>query len=153
MGLYLRHVLPYSDGAVYLVDGDGHVIASNGAAASTSPPPHTRAAGHGQVTDASGRRVQFSTVAVGGTPWRLVLTVPPSTLFQTVGTTARVLAWVYLAAFAADADEGGEVRRDTVFAKIRYGLASDAHELRYQLLSVASLEGSMAGQSGEQART
>jgi diguanylate cyclase (GGDEF)-like protein len=104
MGLYLRHALPYRDGGVYLVDDSGKVIASNkssGDIFAAPPAAVSTRPGTGRVTDTSGTRLVYSTAAVAGTPWRLVITVPAATLFQPISAAARVLAWVLLIAFAS----------------------------------------------------
>lgn len=110
MGIYLHHILPYSDGAVYLVDRADQVITSSlnqtGSLASLAPSvARAVATGRpvGSFTAGAGVDSTFAVAPVDGTPWRLVMAVPTGTLLEPITPASRILPWVLLAAFAAAA--------------------------------------------------
>ncbi|HLI25281.1 MAG TPA: diguanylate cyclase, partial [Acidimicrobiales bacterium] len=107
MGLYLQHVLPYADGATFLVDGSDQVIASStrqaGPLASIDGPlarAVTNTRSFGYYRPAAGGDAVYATARIAGTPWKLVLSVPSATLFAPISETARLLPWLLLVAFA-----------------------------------------------------
>jgi diguanylate cyclase (GGDEF)-like protein len=105
MGIYLHHVLPYTDSVVYLVDQAGTVIVassdSTGTLSETNPDLADAIARSDSGNYRSGNAdLQFAVAPVGGTPWRLVMAVPESTLFHPISEADRTLPWVFLGAFA-----------------------------------------------------
>ncbi len=106
MGLYMHHVLPYVDSAVYLVDATGKIIVGSTKATGSLAqvdPALSRSLAHGDsgiYKPKSGVPTQFAVAPVTGTPWRLVLVVSRSTLFLPISASSRVLPWAFLSAFA-----------------------------------------------------
>ncbi len=106
MGIYMHHVLPYPDGIVYMIDQNDTVVAASttatGALAKTDSPLAHAIAGQfeGTYRPSTGGSRRFAVSEVRDTPWRIVQTVPTSTLFRSISTSDRVLPWLFLAAFA-----------------------------------------------------
>ena len=108
LGSFLKDAIPIVHAGVYLVDPTGTVIASNGAKqmkpttlASIAPglAVATRRAHDGSYEAGSTER-RFAGRAIAGTPWRLVVAAPSSSLFQSLRGASRWLPWVALVAFA-----------------------------------------------------
>jgi len=107
MGIYLHHMLPYRDGAAYLVDAHGWVIASSSehsAPLAALVPPLATALGRsvavGDYVSSHGVTRAYAVVSVASTPWRLVVTVPQTELYQPISLLSTLLPWLFLGAFA-----------------------------------------------------
>lgn len=100
---YLKSVLATRGSRVFLVDGNGTVVASNAELQSgkLKSADAALAAYRGQGAASSGTtRDHFATTRpVDGTPWHVVMAIPEKTLFQTVSGAQRWLPWVAWVAF------------------------------------------------------
>ncbi|HYN94297.1 MAG TPA: ATP-binding protein [Pilimelia sp.] len=87
LGSYLEHTMPLASSRMYLLDPDGKIVAADGATVSTLTEANPA------LADALSRRPNaqyrhgdhdwfYASQDVPGTPWRLVATVPLSTLFE-----------------------------------------------------------------------
>ncbi|HEY3831262.1 MAG TPA: sensor domain-containing diguanylate cyclase [Acidimicrobiia bacterium] len=133
LGLYLHHVLPYANGGVFLVDGTGLAIASNQTDANGVATPPSRVmtqSSNGTFDDAHDQKVVYSTIAVPETPWRLVLTVPASTLYTPISARSRFLPWLLFIGFALAS--GGLMFE---FVRYREGRAAARVDARTDLLT------------------
>ncbi|HEY1738068.1 MAG TPA: sensor domain-containing diguanylate cyclase [Acidimicrobiia bacterium] len=133
LGLYLRHVLPYANGGVFLVDNTGLVIASNRSHTTHVATPPSRVvtqSSNGVFDDAQGDKVVYATIAVPETPWRLVLTVPASTLYTPISARSRFLPWLLFVGFSLAS--GGLVFE---FVRYREGRAAARVDARTDLLT------------------
>jgi diguanylate cyclase (GGDEF)-like protein len=136
MGIYLHHVLPYSDGTAYLVDASGTVIAAStnktGPLAGIDDELTKALNGHssGAYRPDSGGARRYATATVGGTPWRLVITVPEHTLLHPISEADRMLPWIFLAAFAL---AGGALL--LIFVRSREGRAHARIDARTDALT------------------
>jgi diguanylate cyclase (GGDEF)-like protein len=106
MGIYLRHVVPFADSPVYLLDQAGQIVTSSsgsdGSLARANPLLSKALASRtaGFYTDPLGERSYFVSEVVTGTPWHLVLTIPATTLF-TAALQGDALPWIFLVGFGA----------------------------------------------------
>ncbi len=108
LGAYMSGVIVVRGRRVYLVDATGTVIANSGPAlrARTTVAQIDRplagvlaTRSTGSYASAHGSRF-FASVAISGTPWRLVVSVPTSQLYISVNGSSRSLAWVALVGLA-----------------------------------------------------
>lgn len=108
LGAYVSHMILTPGRRVYLVDATGSVIASSRA---LPPGAHTLGQLDGQLarltrTHSTGAypsargSQSFVSVAVSGTPWRIVVSVPESQLYQSVNGSNRWLAWLAMISLA-----------------------------------------------------
>ena len=106
LGAYLANAIPTSGNSTYLVDANGSVITSNPPLADSAVHPLSSV--DGPLAGDIGSHVQGAVVShgqseyfvvrqVSGTPWRIVVAAPASTLFA--ATTGPVL-WVPWVLFA-----------------------------------------------------
>lgn len=106
LGIYMKHVLPYATGVAYLVDSTNQVIAGSVTASGhleAVDPGLARAIARypsGTYASTTGGSDRFATAAVGGTPWRLIITVPAAVIYGPISSDDRLLPWLFLAAFA-----------------------------------------------------
>jgi diguanylate cyclase (GGDEF)-like protein len=110
MGIFLHHSLPYPDGRSYLVDGTGQVIASStgatGPLATVSQAlarSVSKAPGGGVFLPHGGSSTYYASAPVAGTSWRVVITVPTSTLLEAATGSSRLVPWIFIAAFTVAA--------------------------------------------------
>ncbi len=108
LGEYMSHLLVIPGRRVYLVDAVGSVIASSGRVARGATTLSqldrplaglTRTHSTGSYSSARGNR-SFVSVAVAGTPWRIVVSVPGSGLYRSVNGSSRWLAWIAMLSLA-----------------------------------------------------
>lgn len=107
LGVFLENAVPIRDSAAYLIDEHGEIIASSNKTTGSidsidskfSNLEATSQKGHFKAKQKHSSF--YSSEPVEGTPWRVVLTVRSSTLFEPVSGSNRVLPWVFLACFAA----------------------------------------------------
>jgi diguanylate cyclase (GGDEF)-like protein len=108
LGAYMSRVIVVPGRRVYLVDATGTVIANSGPAlrARTTIGEIDRplagvlaTRSTGSYASAHGSRY-FVSVAISGTPWRLVVAVPESQLYISVNGSGRWLGWVALVGLA-----------------------------------------------------
>lgn len=104
LGEYMNHLIATPGHRVYLVDAHDTLIAASD---ETFPPgetldradpalaSHARTHSSGSYGNARAPR-WFETAPIAGTPWRIVISVPEATLFQTIDGADRSLAWVAL---------------------------------------------------------
>jgi diguanylate cyclase (GGDEF)-like protein/PAS domain S-box-containing protein len=108
LAAYLATSVPIPASVLYLVDPDGVVVASNrplpdGLVGLRAQDPALAAALARRPTGghrSGGRDWYYTSQAVGGTPWRLVLTVPRADLHHPVDGPGRWVPWLVLVAFA-----------------------------------------------------
>jgi signal transduction histidine kinase len=97
---YLRRV-PTRDGAAYVSDSRGQVVASPDPRAKAGAPvaqPGLAAAVRHGGSGSFGRDGYFAAVAVPGSTWTVVLTTTQSTLFSSVSGSRKWLPWaIYVA--------------------------------------------------------
>ncbi len=108
LGAYMNHVIVVPGKRVYLVDANGSVIANSGPdlrEGETLRQTDRHLAGliatrsTGSYGSAHGSQF-FASVAISGTPWRLMVAVPESQLFNSVDGSGRWVAWLALAGLA-----------------------------------------------------
>ncbi|HYH49910.1 MAG TPA: diguanylate cyclase [Acidimicrobiia bacterium] len=109
LGAFLRHALPITPHGVYLIDGNGVIVASDPA----TPGPRPLRDGDGALAralerhragayhPADGPEYYFSAHRVERTPWTLVVAAPTSLLFGPVMGSSRMVPWFILAVLAA----------------------------------------------------
>jgi len=103
LGAFVDHAIPYPEHEVFLIDAAGRLVA-----ASPRTTAHTLAeadpqlahaaahAAHGQVQGA-GAPATFTLAAVPGTGWRMLIAVPDSRLYASVGGWTRLVPWLVFA--------------------------------------------------------
>ena len=99
-GDYLQSSVNLPRTRLFLLDGKGAVIASNGQALH---PALAAAADDEETADypAGGEDWRFATAPIKGTSWRAVIATPHSVLFASVSGPTRWLAWLLLAGYIA----------------------------------------------------
>jgi signal transduction histidine kinase len=93
---YLRRI-PTSGGASYVLDSRGDVVGARGVGQVVGRPvvdPGLVAAARGKSNGSYGHNGYFVAVAVPATTWRVVLTSPESSLFNSVSGSRKWLPWV-----------------------------------------------------------
>jgi diguanylate cyclase (GGDEF)-like protein len=108
LGAFLSSVTPIPGSQVYAVGADGTIVGSARVGDDGEPPSHLppalRAANaqatEGDYTDAKNRGHYFTTHAVEGTPWSLILTAPHDTLYAPIGGRGHDLPWMVLGVVA-----------------------------------------------------
>jgi diguanylate cyclase (GGDEF)-like protein len=103
MSVFVDHTITYSQHEVLLVDGGGRVLAASprfvgGTVAQIDPAlAHAAAhASHGRVVGAR-TATTFTSAAVPGTHWRVLLAVPDSRLYATISGLTSEIPWAVLA--------------------------------------------------------
>ncbi len=106
LGVFLDHAITYPQHEILLLDGTGRVLAasphSKAATASQADPALARAAAHssnGEVESADVAST-FTSAAVPGTRWRVLMAVPNSRLYSTIGGLSSVIPWAVFAVVA-----------------------------------------------------
>jgi diguanylate cyclase (GGDEF)-like protein len=99
LGDYLRSVQSIPGSVIYLVDDSNVVIASAPQRASSVPlgTAMSTLAPNSQATVSGMFEVG---VAIKGTPWKILATLPTSALFKPIDGSARVIPWLILLGFA-----------------------------------------------------
>ncbi len=106
-GTYLRNSVTTADSRLYLLDGKGVVIASNGAAPDgvhllTELEPHL-ASSLGRAQDGTfrrdGREQRYVSATIAGTPWRIAVAVPSAVLYRSTSGAVVWLPWLGLIGF------------------------------------------------------
>jgi diguanylate cyclase (GGDEF)-like protein len=99
---FVDHAIATRPHAVYLVDATGKLLAESPDAKTTTlraaNPALALAASrssHGEVANAR-TPTTFTSTPVPGTPWRIVIAVPNSRLFASIGGLASVIPWLVL---------------------------------------------------------
>ncbi len=108
LGAYMSHMISTPGRHIYLIDRNGSVIASSRSelAARTTLGQVDRPLAHALAARSAGSRASargghyFASVAVAGTPWRLVADVPENQLYRSIEGPTRWLPWLVLAALA-----------------------------------------------------
>ena len=104
IGAYLRRVTPLRGARVYLIDSAGAIVASNGSDLTNkktlrqADPKLARALTRSSASETSAG-YQYASRRVGGTPWRLLLSVPKEQLFTSVQGPGLYLTWILWGAF------------------------------------------------------
>ena len=99
LGVFVDHVFTYRQHEVLLLDGAGRVLAASPRGRATTAveadPALARAAAHASHGEVPGARTPttFTGAAVPGTHWRVILAVPNSKLYATIGGLASVIPW------------------------------------------------------------
>jgi diguanylate cyclase (GGDEF)-like protein len=103
LSAFVSHTIAYKPHNVLLVDGVGKILAASpktsAATLSAADPQlaHTVArSAHGALTD-DGVQTTYATAAVPGTGWRLVVAVPNSHLYNSLGGWSSVIPWLVFA--------------------------------------------------------
>lgn len=106
LGVFVDHAIISPQHEILLLDGAGRVLAaspdSKAATASQADPALARAAArssNGEVSS-SGAATTYTSAAVPGTHWRVILAVPNSKLYATIGGLASVIPWAVFAVVA-----------------------------------------------------
>lgn len=107
LGIFLKNAVPFPHSGAYLIDENNELIASSDGATGNFSGVNSKFAdlksgktsGHFDAKD--GQASFFAAEPVKGTPWRVVLTVRTSTLFEPVSGSKRVVPWIFLGCFAA----------------------------------------------------
>jgi len=103
---FLRHTLTQSEHAVFLVDSQGRVLASNPQASATTLAVAAPALANARTKSGNGtvildhQSTTFSVDPVAGTDWRLIVAEPTAKLFASVSGAAHWLPWLAFAVVA-----------------------------------------------------
>jgi diguanylate cyclase (GGDEF)-like protein len=99
LGDYLQSVRSISGSVVRLVDDGNNVIASAPRSSSmTHLGPTFPSLAPTSQTTVSGK--YYASVAIRGTPWKIIATVPTSALYQPIDGSTRAILWSILLGFA-----------------------------------------------------
>ena len=122
LGAFLRDALPIEPHRVYLVDGNGMLVAADPPVGDrvsplrdADPDLEARLSQHrsGSYRSPEGRGYFFSAHPVGATSWTLIVAAPTGLLFEPVSGESRVVPWIVLGVLAA-------VGSAAVFLLVRY---------------------------------
>ena len=97
---FVDHAIAYPDHDVALIDTSGHLLAdsprSSAVTLAQENPALATALSHGSFGSVSGASVDstFTVAPVPGTPWRLVIMVPNSRLYASIGGLAQTVPWI-----------------------------------------------------------
>jgi len=100
---YLRNAIQIKPNRVYLVDPSGQVIAKNGQTPTgvrsleRLDPELAQAletGREGSYEDANGDAQRYASRRVGGTPWRVAISVPESLVYTSISGGTRWLPWL-----------------------------------------------------------
>ena len=100
---FVDHAIAYPEHDVALIDASGHLLAdsprSDADTLAREDPALASALGHGGFGAVPEARVKstFTVAPVPGTPWRLVVMVPDSRLYSSIGGLAQTVPWVFFA--------------------------------------------------------
>jgi signal transduction histidine kinase len=106
LGGYLRKVPSVSNGAAYLLDGNGITIAATTTGAPPGSPPQTPGlvnAVRNGTEGGFGNDQYFVSASLQGSPWKVVATAPQGNLFSSVSGAHKWVPWVIFGLFAAAA--------------------------------------------------
>jgi diguanylate cyclase (GGDEF)-like protein len=100
---FMAHTVPYREHEVYLLDGKGYLLAASPQTSAftlaATDPALARALAQttqGPVAGASTPKT-FTAARVPGTSWRLVIAVPDSRLYASIGGWTAVIPWLVFA--------------------------------------------------------
>ena len=100
---FVAHTVPYREHEVYLLDGEGYLLAASPQTVAFTlaavEPALAHALAHasfGQVAGAA-TPTTFTAARVPGTAWRLVIAVPNTRLYASIGGWTAVLPWLVFA--------------------------------------------------------
>jgi diguanylate cyclase (GGDEF)-like protein len=106
LDVFVDHAITYPQHEILLLDGAGSVLAaspdSKGATAGQADPALARAADHasgGEVPNAR-TATTFTSATVPGTHWRVLMAVPNSKLYSTIGGLSSIIPWAVFAVVA-----------------------------------------------------
>lgn len=100
------HTISYRAHQVFLVDGTGRLIAASPRTRASTltevNPPLARAAAHSELGPLAGgaKPSTFTVAPVPGTSWRLLIAVPNSRLYSSIGGATSIVPWVVFALVA-----------------------------------------------------
>jgi diguanylate cyclase (GGDEF)-like protein len=100
---FVDHTISYRQHQVYLVDSTGHLVAASPRTTASSlkevAPSLARAVTHSSLGSIPGARTPstFTVAAVPGTSWRVIIAVPDSRLYASVGGWTARIPWVVFA--------------------------------------------------------
>jgi diguanylate cyclase (GGDEF)-like protein len=100
------HTISYRAHQVFLVDGAGRLIAASPRTPASTlaevDPQLARAAAHSSLGSLAGvaRPSTFTVAPVPGTSWRLLIAVPDSRLYASIGGATSIVPWVVFALVA-----------------------------------------------------
>jgi len=103
LGAFVDHTVPYRQHDVYLMDSAGRLLAASprthAATLNLANPRLARAVRRSSLGPVGGPGTPstFTTAAVPGTAWRIVIEVPDSRLYASIGGWARVIPWLIFA--------------------------------------------------------
>jgi diguanylate cyclase (GGDEF)-like protein len=129
LGAYLRNTTALPGAHVYLLDQAGSVVASNrddltGASmiseADASLASALKATASGQAADR-----EYTSQTVGGTPWRLVMSVPTAVLLEPLDGFGRYVPWLMWAGFVLAAFACGALVSNLVASRADLRAAND----------------------------
>ena len=99
LGVFVDHAITYPQHDVLLLDGSGRLLAASprtsASNVSQADPRLARASAHASYGAVTGARTAstFASAAVPGTNWRVLLAVPDSKLYGSIGGLASVIPW------------------------------------------------------------
>ncbi len=97
---FVDHTISYRQHQVYLIDSAGHLVAASPKASASSlrevAPSLARAVTHSSLGSVPGASTPstFTVASVPGTSWRVIIAVPDSHLYASVGGWAARIPWV-----------------------------------------------------------
>jgi diguanylate cyclase (GGDEF)-like protein len=103
LGRFVQHTIAYHEHEVFLVDGNGHLIAASPNTAAmtlaSADPKLALAAARKALGSVAGAKTPttFTSTRVPGTPWRMLIAVPDRRLFASIAGWTRVVPWIVLA--------------------------------------------------------
>ncbi len=103
LGVIVAHTIAYRPHQVFLVDANGRLLAASPTTReltlAQANPKLAHALAHSTFGSVAGASVAttFATEPVAGTPWRLVIAVPNSRLYTSIGGLTLVIPWFVFA--------------------------------------------------------
>ena len=103
LGAFVDHAIAYKQHEVLLLDSRGALLASSPRttartiAGADRPLADALATGNAGAVPGAREPSTFTVARVPGTPWRMVLMVPDSTLYSTVSGTTELIPWLVFA--------------------------------------------------------
>jgi diguanylate cyclase (GGDEF)-like protein len=100
---FVAHTVPYREHEVYLLDGKGYLLAASPQTIAFTlaavEPALAHALAHASFGPVAGAATPttFTAARVPGTSWRLVIAVPNSRLYASIGRWSAVIPWLVFA--------------------------------------------------------
>lgn len=105
LGGFLNRVPNVSEARSYIIDGNGKVVGASGLGKPLPEAALAAAVAKGKQGSYDDNRY-FTSAAIEGSPWRIVLSTAKDKLYATVNGSQRTVSWIIFAAFVLAAGLG-----------------------------------------------